>query len=343
MSFNLASTLHSAVADALRSNPGIIETQNWSLRQKVLAIVQEGLPEVRTKFLRTVAGGSNAEITDRARAVIAPCYATAQPWAPVVGDGCNVWDADGNQLLDFYGCVAVVNLGHSHQNLLDAMEAQSALLLTGGNGCMNPATVRFCERLVQETFGVGMGKVFPCNSGADANETAIRLGSLFAYQSSGIVPDVISIAKGIGGGLPVGACVAKTSVMDLLTSHGNTYGGNAFCMAGALAVLELESQPEFLAHVRLVGGHLLTGLKGLQDKYPKLVSGVRGQGLLAAVNLNSQLIDNKVAVGQLRARGVVVGPLKALGLRISPTLVVTQNQVNRFLTVLDGYFGELAV
>ena len=121
----------------------------------------------------------------------------------------------------------------------------------------------------------------------DEIQTGIgRTGAWFAHQGEGVLPDVVTLAKGLGGGLPIGACVAFGPAAELLGpgSHGSTFGGNPVCAAAALAVLDTIEAEGLVAHAATVGGRLAAGIEGLEHP---LVSYVRGRGLLLGVVLTA--------------------------------------------------------
>jgi acetylornithine/N-succinyldiaminopimelate aminotransferase len=115
-----------------------------------------------------------------------------------------------------------------------------------------------------------------------------RTGKLFAYEwASDAAPDIMTVAKALGGGFPVGACLAKASVSGCMKvgTHGSTYGGNPLAMAVGLAAVEELAKPELLSHVRAVAGYFQQQLAGLKDRYPDVIADIRGKGLLIGVKL----------------------------------------------------------
>jgi acetylornithine/N-succinyldiaminopimelate aminotransferase len=115
-----------------------------------------------------------------------------------------------------------------------------------------------------------------------------RTGKLFAHDwADGAAPDIMCVAKALGGGFPVGACLATAEAAKGMTvgSHGSTYGGNPLAMAVGLAAFEEIAKPETLAHVREVAGYLNQQLSGLKDRYPDVVVDIRGKGLLIGIKL----------------------------------------------------------
>lgn len=131
----------------------------------------------------------------------------------------------------------------------------------------------------------------------DEVQTGIgRTGRLFAYEWAGIAPDIMAVAKGIGGGFPMGACLATEEAAKGMVAgtHGTTFGGNPLAMAVGNAVLDIVLAPGFLDHVRHMGLVLKQSLAAVADKYPRIIAEVRGEGLmlgLKAVVPNTDLVD----------------------------------------------------
>jgi acetylornithine/N-succinyldiaminopimelate aminotransferase len=166
----------------------------------------------------------------------------------------------------------------------------------------------------------------------DEVQTGIgRTGSWFAFQREGVTPDVITLAKGLGGGLPIGACIGIGSAADLLHpgQHGTTFGGNPIVCAAALAVLDTIASEGLLDHVEQVGKDLVSGVQGLGHP---LVREVRGAGLLVAIGLTEAVAAKVAAAAQ--ERGYLVNPIQPDAIRLCPPLVVRGEQVQRLLTDL---------
>ncbi|RRO17468.1 acetylornithine transaminase [Saccharopolyspora rhizosphaerae] len=166
----------------------------------------------------------------------------------------------------------------------------------------------------------------------DEVQTGIgRTGSWFAFQREGITPDVITLAKGLGGGLPIGACIGIGAAADLLHpgQHGTTFGGNPVVCAAALAVLDTIVSEGLLDHVEKVGAELAQGVQALGHP---LVREVRGAGLLLAIGLTEPVSAKVAAAAQ--ERGYLVNPIQPDAIRLCPPLVVRGEQVQRLLTDL---------
>lgn len=176
----------------------------------------------------------------------------------------------------------------------------------------------------------------------DEVQTGIaRTGTFFAHQAVGVVPDVMTLAKGLGGGLPIGAVLATGPAADLFQpgKHGTTFGGNPVCAAAALAVLRTIDEQNLLDHVDTVGKTLSAGIESLGHP---LVSHVRGSGLLLGVVLT----DAKAAAVETAARsaGFLVNAPAPDVIRLAPPLVLTETQAESFVaalpTILDTAVRE---
>ncbi|HZG90516.1 MAG TPA: acetylornithine transaminase [Pseudonocardia sp.] len=172
----------------------------------------------------------------------------------------------------------------------------------------------------------------------DEVQTGIgRTGSWFAFQRAGIVPDVVTLAKGLGGGLPIGACIGLGAAGDLLEpgQHGTTFGGNPVCCAAALAVLDTIAAEGLLEHVELVGKSLAAGVEALNHP---LVRGVDGAGLLIGIMLGGPV--SAAVAAAARDAGFLVNNAVPDRLRLAPPLVLTEGQAAEFLdafpAVLDA-------
>jgi len=180
----------------------------------------------------------------------------------------------------------------------------------------------------------------------DEVQTGIgRTGHWFAHQAEGVAPDIITLAKGLGGGLPIGVCIAFAdspvgNPAGLLTpgSHGSTFGGNPVCCAAALAVLRTIAADGLLDHVKRVGEQVRRGIEGLGHP---LVAGVRGAGLLLGMVLAAPA--SVVLAGHLREAGFLVNPAKPDVIRLAPPLILTAEQAELFLAALPAALDATAV
>lgn len=161
-----------------------------------------------------------------------------------------------------------------------------------------------------------------------------RTGTWFAFQQAGIQPDAITVAKGLGGGVPVGALVAfGPRVSGLLTAgqHGSTFGGNPLAAAAGLAVLETIESQGLLDHVREMGEHLATAVEALGHP---LVTGVRGAGLLRAITLGADIAPRLAVLA--REAGFIVNPVTPAAIRLAPPLVITAGEIDTFVVALPS-------
>jgi acetylornithine aminotransferase len=384
---------------------------------------------------------SNAELKERWNGALMNNYGT--PRIPLVrGEGAKVRDAEGKEYLDLVGGIAVNALGHAHPAIVEAVSRQIASLGHVSNLFVAEPTVTLAERLL-ELFGRD-GKVFFCNSGAEANEAAFKLGRLtgrrhvvateggfhgrtmgalaltgqpgkqepflplpgdvthvpygdaqalaaavteetalvivepvqgengvvvppagylkaaraitaaagallvldevqtgigrtghwFAYQAhEGVLPDVVTLAKGIGGGLPLGATVAFGRAAQLFRpgQHGTTFGGNPVACAAGLAVLDTIADEGLLDNVKRQSERLVTGVEALDSP---LISHVRGEGLLLGIVLTGPLAAQAQQAAQ--EAGFLVNAPAPDVVRLMPPLNLADAETDAFLRALPG-------
>jgi acetylornithine/N-succinyldiaminopimelate aminotransferase len=167
-----------------------------------------------------------------------------------------------------------------------------------------------------------------------------RTGAFFAHQHDGITPDIVTLAKGLGGGLPIGACVAVGETADLLTPglHGSTFGGNPVCAAAALAVLKVLADDDLIGRADVLGKTLSAGIESLGHP---LVDYVRGRGLLQGVVLTSEAA--KPVETAAREAGFLVNAAAPDVVRLAPPLVITEGQIDEFLTALPAVLDKAGV
>ncbi len=390
---------------------------------------------------------SNAELTERWQGTLMNNYGT--PRLPLErGEGSRLWDADGTEYLDFVGGIAVNALGHAHPAVVDAVSRQIASLGHVSNLFIAEPPVALAERLLQH-FGRD-GKVYFCNSGAEANEGAFKIGRLtgrphmvatrggfhgrtmgalaltgqpakqepflplpgdvthvpygdpqalaaavteetalviiepiqgengvvvpppgylkaaraitaatgallvldevqtgvgrtghwFEYQAhEGVLPDVVTLAKGLGGGLPLGATVAFGRAADLLQpgQHGTTFGGNPVACAAGLAVLDTIADEGLLDNVKRQSEKLRHGVEALGHP---LVAHVRGAGLLLGIVLTEPLAAQVQQAAQ--DAGILVNAPAPDVVRLMPALNLGDDVVEAFLGALPGILGQAA-
>ncbi|MER5399747.1 acetylornithine transaminase [Streptomyces sp. NPDC002599] len=388
---------------------------------------------------------ANAALTGRWQGVMMDNFGT--PRLPLVeGQGCRVWDAEGNEYLDFFGGIAVNVLGHAHPAVVGAVCAQIAALGHVSNLFVAEPTVRLAERLL--ALAGREGRVYFSNSGAEANEAAFKIGRLtgrtrmvsttggfhgrtmgalaltgqsakqrpflplpgevahvpygdaaalraavtedtallvlepvqgengvvvpppgylraareitaatgtllvldevqtgigrtghwFAAQAEGVEADVVTLAKGLGGGLPIGATLAFGAAAQLLTpgTHGSTFSGNPVVCAAALAVLDTIERDGVLERVVRAGRRLR---HGLQDLAHPLVREVRGAGLLVGVVLEGDLASRVQQAAQ--DRGLLVNAAVPDVIRLAPPLIVSDREVDTFVEGFGAALSEV--
>jgi len=161
-----------------------------------------------------------------------------------------------------------------------------------------------------------------------------RTGKLFAYQWSEIAPDVMGLAKGIGGGFPLGAFLATEKAAAGMTAglHGSTFGGNPLAMAVGNAVLDVLLEDGFLARVDGTARKLLRGLEALSGRHPQVIDEVRGAGFLIGLHC---AVPNGELVGKLLEQGLLTVPAAENVVRLLPPLIVEDAQVEEALGILD--------
>lgn len=167
---------------------------------------------------------------------------------------------------------------------------------------------------------------------------ASRTGKIWAHEWDSVKPDVMAVAKGVGGGFPLGAFMATHEAAKGMTkgAHGSTYGGNPLAMAVGNAAFDELSKPEFLERVRQISNHLGQSLEGLKDRHPNLVEDVRGKGLLRGLKLK---IDPKEVQAKLRTRKVLVGSAGENVLRLAPPLIIDEAQISQMVDAIDAVFA----
>ncbi|WP_086746562.1 acetylornithine transaminase [Streptomyces scabiei] len=383
----------------------------------------------------------NAELTQRWQGSLMNNYGTPK-LSLVRGEGTRVWDADGKEYVDYVGGIAVNALGHAHPAIVEAVSTQIASLGHVSNLFIAEPPVALAERLL-EHFGRD-GKVFFCNSGAEANEGAFKIGRLtgrthmvateggfhgrtmgalaltgqpgkqtgfhplpgdvthvpygdaqalaaavteetalviiepvqgekgvvvpppgylkaaraitaatgsllvldevqtgvgrtghwFEYQAhEGVLPDVVTLAKGLGGGLPLGATVAFGRAADLLQpgQHGTTFGGNPVACAAGLAVLETIRAEGLLENVKRQSETLRNGIESLGDP---MIGHVRGAGLLLGIVLTEPLAP--LAQQAAQDAGFLVNAPAPDVVRLMPALNIGDAEVDALLQALPG-------
>ena len=167
-----------------------------------------------------------------------------------------------------------------------------------------------------------------------------RTGKLFAHEWANITPDIMAIAKGIGGGFPMGAFLATEDVASAMTpgSHGSTFGGNPLAMAVGNAVLDIVLEPGFLDAVNLKGLRLRQHLAELQDQFPEIIEEVRGQGLLMGLKVKPNNLD--VVREAAKEKLLIVGASDNV-IRLLPPLTITEDELGESRDRLERAFTNL--
>ncbi len=208
-----------------------------------------------------------------------------------------------------------------------------------GEGGVNPAEPGYLQGVRTLCDEHGLALIL------DEVQTGIgRTGKLFAYEHFGTEPDILTLAKGLGGGVPIGAMLAKAHVAEAFQpgSHGSTFGGNPLACTAALAVLNTVEAEGLVARAAEVGKYLAEKLEALARKHPA-ITGVRGVGLMLAVELK---VESALVVEACRERGLLVNAVTPSALRLVPPLVIGRAEVDEAVDIIDGVLqavSQLAV
>lgn len=168
-----------------------------------------------------------------------------------------------------------------------------------------------------------------------------RTGTLFAYEQFGVIPDIVTLAKGLAGGVPIGAFIVSDEVAAAFHAgdHGSTFGGNPLACAAANAVLATIDRDQLLDNCQEVGAYLKEKLEGFQHKYPSLITGVRGLGLILGMELTK---PGREIVDECLKHGAIINCTAGNVLRFVPPLLITKQQVDELVVVLDKVLGIYA-
>ncbi|NHC45953.1 acetylornithine transaminase [Motilibacter aurantiacus] len=235
-----------------------------------------------------------------------------EPFAPLVPGVAHV----------DYGDVAAL------RRAVDDATAAVFLEPVQGEGGVLPAPPGYLEAAREITTAAGALLVL------DEVQTGIgRTGAWFAHQASGVRPDVVTLAKGLGGGLPLGACIGLGEAAALLRpgDHASTFGGNPVTCAAGLAVLDTVEADDLCSRAKALGHRLAAGVESLGHP---LVSGVRGDGLLLGITLSARVAP--LLVDALRGAGFLVNAVAQDVIRLAPPLVLTDEQADAFLAALPA-------
>ena len=203
-----------------------------------------------------------------------------------------------------------------------------------GEGGVRAATAEFLQglrRLCDERELLLVYDEVQCGMG--------RTGRLFAHEWAGAQPDVMALAKGLGGGFPIGACLATARAAEAMTpgTHGSTFGGNPLACAVANAVLDILCEAGFLEGVQAKGQHLRAALDDLAERYPTAIAEVRGLGLMLGIKVHG---DHHAFAARLRERGLLTVPAADNVLRLLPPLIVGDEEIQEAIRILEAVCAE---
>jgi acetylornithine/N-succinyldiaminopimelate aminotransferase len=169
-----------------------------------------------------------------------------------------------------------------------------------------------------------------------------RTGQLYAYQHYNVVPDIMATAKGIGGGFPMGACLAteKAASGMVIGTHGSTFGGNPMAMAAGQAVFDIVANEEFLADVRQKGERLRSALEQMIPNHDHLFESVRGVGLMLGIKMKA---DSRAFVTYLRTKGLLTVAAGDNVMRVLPPLNIEEEHIREFVETLSAAAAEYEV
>ncbi len=388
-------------------------------------------------------------IVDLYKKYVMPTYARV-PLVLAKGKGAKVWDAEGNEYLDFFPGWAVSGIGHCHPRVASALAKQAGKIMHVSNNYYSEMQGLLAKKIIELSFP---GKVFFANSGAEANECAIKLarkygnkenryeiitmagsfhgrtlatiaatgqdkvkigfdplpegfrhvpfndfealkdaitdktvavmlepiqgegginiadksylenvrklcddkdmllifdevqtgmgrcGKFFAYQHFGIQPDVMTLAKSLGSGVPIGAAVASERVAYTLTpsSHASTFGGSPICSSAALATFEAIEEEGLLENAVMMGDYIKEKLGDLKKKY-NFIKNIKGVALMIGVELD---IEGDDIYKECLKKGLLINCTQNNILRIMPPLVVTKEEVDKAISILDKVFEDI--
>jgi len=236
-------------------------------------------------------------------------------------------------LVDGFDHVAFGNLNE----VRNAIGPQTAAIMVEpvqGEGGIHPADVAFLKGLRATCDEFGLLLFF------DEVQTGIgRTGKFFAYEWAGIEPDVMAVAKGLGGGFPVGACLATERAAAGIKpgTHGSTFGGNPLAMAAANAVLDIVLHKDFLPRVERMGTLLMARIADLPKRFPKAVAEVRGLGLMIGLKCVPSAYD---VVAALRDAGLLTVPAADNVVRLLPPLNLDERHIDEACAILDRVLAK---
>jgi len=227
-----------------------------------------------------------------------------------------------------YNSVDVIKAATNSQTcavMLEPVQGEGGVNLPGDNYLT--AVRRWCDQkgilLILDEIQTGMG----------------RMGTLFAYEQYGIEPDIMTLAKGLASGIPIGAILAKDKASVFTPGeHGSTFGGNPVACAAGYATLKFIVDNDVAGKVKRVGRYLASGLEKLKQKF-QFITDVRGHGLLLAMEFSSDIAHS--AVMACLDRGLLVNQLKPNALRFMPPLIIGNEEVDEALGILDEVLSTI--
>ena len=225
-----------------------------------------------------------------------------------------------------------------HEALDAAITRQTAAILVepvqgeGGLRALPSACLKGLRELCDEKGIVLIYDEVQCGAG--------RTGKLFAHQwTEGAEPDIMAVAKGVGGGFPFGACIAREEIAQYMVpgTHGSTYGGNPLAMAVGKATFDIISDEDFLANVVKMSNVLKQQFEGLKDRYPDVVEDIRGKGLLIGMKLKKDVAPVRASA---MAKNLLIGTAGGNVLRMAPPLIIDESHIHEAITILEDCFKE---
>lgn len=237
-------------------------------------------------------------------------------------------------LLDAFDIVAFDNLNEV-RNAVRAETAAICVEPVQGEGGIRPGSESFIRGLREVCDEFGLLLFFDeiqCGMG--------RTGKLFAHEWYGITPDVMCIAKAIGGGFPLGACLAteKAAVGMVPGTHGSTYAGNPLAMAVGNAAFDLLMAPGFIENAGKQGDKLMAKLEGLAARHPKVYGEVRGKGLMVGIK---SIVELPTLITTLRNNGLLTVPAADNVMRLLPPLIITDAHIDECVDIMERTAKEL--
>jgi acetylornithine/N-succinyldiaminopimelate aminotransferase len=227
-----------------------------------------------------------------------------------------------------------------HKALEAAIGPETAAILiepVQGEGGVRPVPPQCLRGLRELCDKHGLLLIF------DEVQTGVgRSGRFFAHQRAGVTPDIMAVAKGIGGGFPLGACLSTFEAGKGMTAgtHGTTYGGNPLAMAVGNAVLDEVLKPGFLEHVDTISNQMRQGLAAIKDRHPSIIEDVRGEGLLLGVKAK---VPNTDLVAALRDQKMLTVGAGDNVVRLLPPLIISNDEARDALARLEKACAALEI